>query len=149
LVTDSNGNESTSATGSFDDILITDDVNYKITAKVTHSEGNVPLTNLGNEAPDYKIKAGELDLISTNSVKGYRKSFYGTLNHKDEYDIRDLPKSSDKALSNGSKFTINIPAGALRTVIAYPATLKNMSEVFDKNDSNSNIVSSFLEPEII
>jgi hypothetical protein len=39
--------------------------------------------------------------------------------------------------------------GALKTVIAYPATLRDMISVLDKNDSNSNIVSSFLEPEII
>ena len=37
----------------------------------------------------------------------------------------------------------------MRVVIAYPATLKDMNSVTDKNDSNTNIVSAFGKPNII
>ena len=148
-VVDSYGNESSQVKDQFDSFNITDDTNYTITATVNYSDGVIPFTNLGNQVLDYQITSGTLESITTQAIKGYRKTFYGTVNHKDDFEIRDLPKSSTTGLENGSTFTINIPVGALKTVIAYPATLRDMISVLDKNDSNSNIVSSFLEPEII
>ena len=110
------------------------------------------MSNLGNPAPDSKIAANTLTASIAAPVKGYRKSFYGTLTEKNALDsdaIRGLAKSSTSALRNGSSFSINVPVGALRVVIAYPDTLRDLSSVLDKNDSNANIVSGFGEPEII
>ena len=145
-VSDTNNNTSTEIGASFEPFEILDDTNYQITAIISYSDGTIPKTNLGNDCEDKKILANTLT-ISSDTIKGYRKSFYGALNTKEDYNIRDL-KSSTSALKNGSSFTINLTATTKRVVIAYPATLRNLTSVLDKNDSNSNIVSGFGEPEI-
>jgi hypothetical protein len=84
-------------------------------------------------------------------MTGYRNSFYGTLTEKSELTseiIRGL-KASGRALSNNSTMSVNIPVGAMRVVIAYPATLRDMTSILDKNDSNSNIISGFVGPQTI
>lgn len=152
-VEDSNGNSSVDAAGSFGSFTISSDTEYKISVTADYTEGAIPLSNLGNEYPSSKIESGVLTASTLTAVKGYRKSFYGTLTEKAETlesdDIRNLTKSSSSVLVNGSSFAINIPVGTLRVVIAYPATLRDMTSVQDKNDSNSNIVSGFGAPEII
>lgn len=148
-VTDTNGNNSQEIIDTFTDFTVTDDTNYRISAVVSHTDGVVPVTNLGNDYTDGQILAGTLSTIYTSYVKGYRKTFYGTLTEKPEEMTSDIIrslKSSTSALKNGSSFAINIPVGALRVVIAYPADLRDMTSVLDKNDSNSNIVSGFGSP---
>lgn len=139
-------NVSTNSSGNFNSFEIKDDTNYKISATVSYTEGAIPKTNLGNNCEEAKIPSGELSIEST-VISGYRKSFYGALNNKEDYNIRDL-KSSTNALKDGSSFTINLSSTTKRVVIAYPATLRDLTSVLDKNDSNSNIVSGFGEPEI-
>jgi hypothetical protein len=87
----------------------------------------------------------------TNAVTGYRNAFYGAYDEKQVLtsdNIRTLSKSN-REITDGSTLTINIPMGALRVVIVYDASLRNLTSVLDKNDSNSNIVSGFGSPEII
>ena len=124
-VTDSNNAEPLStAAGSFAEITVADDTNYKVTATGNFSEGVIPVTNVGNEYAAGKIAAGSKSATSS-AITGYRNSFYGTLTEKGELTsdiIRSLGKSN-KALTNGSTFNINVPIGAMRVVIAYPATL--------------------------
>ena len=151
-VEDSNGNTSVDAAGTFASFTIGTDTEYSISVSAEHTEGAIPMSNLGNPAPDSKIAANTLTASIAAPVKGYRKSFYGTLTEKNALDsdaIRGLAKSSTSAMRNGSSFSINVPVGALRVVIAYPDTLRDLSSVLDKNDSNANIVSGFGEPEII
>lgn len=147
-VSDTKGNSSTLASDTFDSFTIEDNNNYSITANIAYTQGDIPLTNLGNKDPDSRIQAGTLTSIVSKTITGYRKSFYGVLNHKDEYLIRDL-NSSTSALKNGSSFVINLKEDTKRVVIAYPATLQDLSSVLDFNDSNANIVQGFGEPEII
>lgn len=134
-------NVSTNSSDNFDSFTITDDTNYKISATVSYTEGTIPKTNLGNNCEEAKIPSGELS-IESKTISGYRKSFYGALNNKEDYNVRDL-KSSTSALKDGSSFTINLLPTTKRVVIAYPATLRDLTSVLDKNDSNSNIVSGF------
>ena len=146
-ISDTNGNSSTKSSDSFNSFLIDDDTNYQIEANISYSDGATPKTNLGNNCEEEKILANELN-VKSSVIKGYRKSFYGALNDKNDYDIRSL-KSSTSALKNGSSFTINLTSNTQRVVIAYPATLQNLTSVLDKNDSNSNIVSGFGAPQIV
>ena len=151
-VKDSNGVTKNDEIGEFDSFIVSDTTNYYISANITYTNGQVPVTNLGNSYVEGQISEGALEEIKTASITGYRKCFYGTLQEKGILDssvIRNLNKSTSEPLTNGSTFVINIPVGALRVVIAYPATIKNMDSVLDKNDSNSNIVSGFGDPEII
>lgn len=139
-------NISTNPSGNFNSFEIKDDTNYKISAIISYTEGTIPKTNLGNDCEEAKISSGELS-VESKTISGYRKSFYGALNNKEDYNIRDL-NSSTSALTDGSSFTINLISTTKRVVIAYPATLRDLTSVLDKNDSNSNIVSGFGEPEI-
>ena len=109
--------------------------------------------NFGDET-DISIPATSgLVTYSNYYIQGYRNSFYGTYTTKEDVgttseSIRTL-RTSGRTFIDGETFTIEIPVGAMRVVIAYPATLKDMSSVMDKNDSDTNIVSAFGKPNII
>ena len=144
-VTDSDGSAPlTTAIGKFAEITVADDTNYKVNATVNYSEGAIPVTNVGNEYASGKITAGSKSSTSS-AITGYRNSFYGTLTEKGELTsdiIRSLSKSN-KALTNGSTFSITIPVGAKRVVFAYPATLRDVTSVKDVNGLNAEISGAF------
>ena len=144
-VTDTNNAEPlNTAIGSFAEITVADDTNYKVTAIGNFSEGAIPKTNVGNEYASGKIVAGS-NSATSSAITGYRNSFYGTLTEKGELTsdiIRSLGKSN-KALTNGSAFDITIPIGAMRVVFAYPATLRDVTSVKDVNGLNAEMSSAF------
>ena len=145
LVKDNKNNELTTETGKFPEITVTDNFSYQIEASATYGDGSVPLTNLGNNYDDGKILAGTTETVKSSKITSYRNSFYGTLTNKNDLTsdiIRGLT-ASGAALSNGSTKDVNIPVGALRVVFAYPASLRDLTSVLDKNDSNANIISGF------
>ena len=143
-ISDTAGHTATTATGSFADVVVADNTNYKITAKANYGEGTVAKDNLGQDSsPVIKIAAGAATKTS-GAITGYRNSFYGTVKEKAEVTsaiIRGLTKTN-KALANGDSFTINIPAGAVRVIFAYPATLQDVSSVKDVNGLNAEIKSA-------
>lgn len=144
-VTDTNDNTAETASGSFPELTVSDNTSYKITAKADHGDGTIPLTNTGNEYADGQIKAGSKSATS-GAITGYRNSFFGTLSEKSELTsgiIRGLSGKSEAALFNGSSFDVAIPVGALRVVIAYPATLRDVSSIKDVNGMSAEISSSF------
>lgn len=132
------------ATGSFAEITVADDTDYKVTATGNFSEGAIPVTNVGNEYVAGKITAGSKSATSS-AITGYRNSFYGTLTEKGELtsDIIRSLKKSNKALINGNSFDITIPVGAKRVVFAYPATLRDVTSVKDVNGLNAEISGAF------
>lgn len=142
--TDSNSASRTGQTGSFDELTVTDTINYKITVYADLSEGAIPVTNTGNEYAAGKISAATKSATSA-AITGYRNTFYGTFTNKDALTsatVRTLTKSG-AAFANGSTFKITVPVGCYRVVFAYPATLRDVTSVLDKNDSNANIVTGF------
>ena len=144
-VTDSNGNTLYSDKGTFDLVTIVDNMNYSITATVHYTDGSVPVTNLGNEYLEGQIKSGSISYSINNTLSGYRNSFYGTLENKDELlsaNIRTLTMTG-KELINGTSITVPIPIGAFRTVFAYPSTLNDLESVIDVNGLGAEIISSF------
>ena len=149
-VTDTNGGSKTDASGKFDAFTVEDDTAYKISATVSYTQGAIPVSNLGNPVESKRIPAGTISLNS-DVVKGYRNAFYGTLTEKGELTsdiIRGLT-ATNADVAAGSVMTVNVPVGAMRVVIAYEATLQDLTSVLDKNDSNANIVSGFGEPRTI
>lgn len=145
-VTDTDDNDSDQASGSFPQITVSDDENYSISATVTHTEGAVPKTNLGNDYAAGKIAAGSKS-ATKGTITGHRKSFYGTTTDKGAATtsaiIRGLAGKSSGALKNGSTITVPIPVGALRVLIAYPATLRDVTSIKDVNGMNAEIKSGF------
>lgn len=146
-VSDSDGNTSESASGSFPEFTVGDDTSYSITAKAQHGDGTIPLTNTKNEYPAGQIKAGEKSKTSS-AVTGFRRTFYGTTEDKEPITsdtIRGLAGKSTSALKNGSTFSVSIPVGAMRIIIAYPATLRELTSVKDVKGMNTEIVSGVSE----
>lgn len=145
-ISDTAGNTADTASGSFADVVVTDNINYKITAKANYGAGAVAVDNLGaTSSPEIKIAAGSATKTSS-AITGYRNTFYGTVTEKAEVTstiIRSLSGKSNKALANGNSFTINIPVGAVRVIFAYPATLQDVSSVKDVNGLNAEIKSAF------
>lgn len=145
-VTDSDDHTSDQASGSFPQITVEDGENYSIEATVTHTEGAVPKTNLNNDYAAGKIAAGSKS-GSKGTITGHRKTFYGTTTDKGAATtsdiIRGLSGKSETALKNGSTFTVPIPVGALRVLIAYPATLRDITSIKDVNGMNAEIKSGF------
>lgn len=145
-VTDTDDNTADQASGSFPQITVSDDENYSISATVTHTEGAVPKTNLGNDYAAGKIAAGSKS-GTKGTITGHRKSFYGTTTDKGAATtsaiIRGLAGKSSGALKDGSTFTVPIPVGALRVLIAYPATLRDVTSIKDVNGMNAEIKSGF------
>ena len=149
-VTDTASNSATTASGTFPDVTVADNTNYKITATATYGAGSVPITNVGNEYPAGQIAAGSKSATS-GAITGYRNSFYGTMAEKATVDsaaIRALSGVSNKALANGATFNTTIAVGALRVVIAYPATLRDLTSIKDVNGMSAEILSSFTKSTI-
>ncbi len=144
-VTDTDGNSSDSASGSFPELTVEDNTSYKITAKATHTAGEIPQTNTEKDYPEGQIEAGTKSATS-GSITGYRRSFFGTVTEKGEITseiIRELAGSSSQALANGSTFDVPVPIGAVGVVIAYPATLRDILSIKDENGMNAEISSGF------
>lgn len=142
-ISDTDDNTAMTASGSFKQFQVSDGTNYMITAKATYSDGAIPNTNTGNEYLAGQIKAGSKSATSS-AITGYRNVFYGALTTKDVLTseiIRSLTRSN-KALSAGSAFSVNIPEGSLRVVFAYPATLRDVSSVKDVNGLYAEISDS-------
>ena len=150
-ISDTAGNTADTASGSFADVVVTDNTNYKITAKANYGAGAVAVDNLGaTSSPEVKIAAGSATKTS-GAITGYRNTFYGTVTEKAEITstiIRSLSGKSNKALTNGNSFTINIPVGAVRVIFAYPAVLQDVSSVKDVNGLNAEIKSAFTKSSI-
>lgn len=150
-ISDTAGNTATTAEGSFADVVVADNTNYKITAKANYGEGAVAKDNLGSDSnPVVKIAAGSATKTS-GAITGYRNTFYGTVTEKAEVTstiIRGLSGKSNAAWSNGKSFTVNIPIGAVRVIFAYPATLQDVNSVKDVNGLNAEIKSAFTKSAV-
>lgn len=148
----STDNESwSSASGTCAPFVVADGENYSVTAKATHTQGDLALSNIGNQGT-YRIPAGTKEKKSS-AITGYRKQFYGA-----QVTPIDITSNKIRALNNckpGNTFTgkysaanangfqITVPEGAKQVVVAlYGRTLKN---VYDHAAFGTDISGSFVE----
>lgn len=102
-----NGETLTTSSGSFKSVQVTDDTNLTITGSVTHSDGAVPKTNLGNDYAAGKIKGKTLN-PSKGTLRGFRGWFYGYKNGSNAIaDPSAITSAEVRALSSPST---SIPA---------------------------------------
>lgn len=145
-VTSTAGDSFTTNSGTCKEVTVTDGISYSITATASYDAGAIAKTNIGNDSsPVKRVEAGSKTNTS-GSITGYRKTFYGTTTDELALTsdiIRGLASSSSSALSDGSTFDVALPVGAKRVVIAYPATLRDISSIKDDNGLNAEIVSAF------
>ena len=139
----------TTATGSFAQLTVSDNTNYKLTLSVTHTAGVVANDNLGAaSSPEVKIQAGTKSATSS-AVTGYRNMFFGTMTTKPvditSADVRAL--TTKQAKGNVTDKSIAIPTGALRVIFAVPSD-KQITSIKDVNGLNAQILSSFTTKKV-
>lgn len=125
-------------------LLIGDNtVNYK--AILHYNEGPTKNNNLGEPSPIGKITSGSIQ-SNVLSYTGVRNLFFGTTNDSssplvNNEEVRSLNKLAKPII--GTSFTINIPAGAKKIIIAYPSTLRDISSIKYVEGLNAEIKSIF------
>ena len=149
-ISDTAGSTASTASGSFDDVTVADNTNYKITAKANHTAGAIPLTNKKNEYAAGKIAAGNTAKVS-GAITGYRSFFYGVL----DTSSAEAPLTSAivRGLTNGGAynasktFTLNGSATAKRIVIAVPSnsTRAGLKEVILTSAMNTPVTDSYVK----
>lgn len=120
----------TTASGSFPEITIGDQsddpATISLTATATHTQGAIPVDNLGDAATDVQIAAGSVSATTSTKLTCYRNFFYGGL----PTSTAEAPLTSDliRGLTKGGAYNsskilnINAAAGWKRIVVAIPAS---------------------------
>lgn len=125
-VTDTNGAEAATASGSFVQFTVGDDTKYNITAKITYSDGAVALTNLGNPSnPIVQIKGSTITKTS-GSVTGYRAMFVYVGTNVETLNGAWVRTNGTNKGNSTAPGTLTISEGTKRVMIAVPAS-KNLS----------------------
>lgn len=120
------------------------DETVSFTATASYAEGAIKNDNLGKPSPEGHIQAGS-KTSSAVSFVGKRNLFYGTgTGATPEMTSEIIRGLANKQLgpSNGTSFNINVAAGQQYVVIAYPATLRNMTKCFYV-EQNTDLVENF------
>lgn len=114
------------------------------TAKATYADGPVKNDNLGQPSPDGQIKAGSKTSAAVSFV-GKRNLFYGT-------GVGAAPETTSEAVrglankklgpANGTSFNINVAVGQQYVIIAYPATLRDLTKCFYV-EQNTDLAANF------
>lgn len=126
------GDEATAKTttsGTFTNVTVTDNMNLKLKAVISHGAGNTPKTNLGNDTKledDLAIKTGSKSSEYNTALTGYRKIFYGALSDEKALDsaaIRGLAHSKKNGAQSFSWKAVDYTS-PLRYVVAIPSETK-------------------------
>ena len=114
------------------------------TAKATYAEGAIKNDNLGQPSPDGHIPAGSKTSAAVSFV-GKRNLFYGT-------GVGAAPEATSEAVrglankklgpANGTSFNINVAVGQQYVIIAYPATLRDLTKCFYV-EQNTDLAANF------
>lgn len=121
------GQTKTGATGTFENVVA--DGTKTLTVSITHNEGAVPKTNLGNPYAEGKITAGTKTATASQTLVGVRHMFYGVVKTDgfvlDSASIRSL---KHEAASKKTIDTFKAGEGAKKVVVACPSGY-NVSKV--------------------
>lgn len=149
----------TTASGSFPEITIGDQsgspASVSLTATATHTQGAVPVDNLGDKVPGVQIAAGSVSATTSTKLTCYRNFFYGSLTTS----TAEAPLTSDliRGLTKGGAYagaktlTVNAGAqGAKRVVVAYPksTTRAGLKEVLLTSSMNADITDAYVATEV-
>jgi hypothetical protein len=115
------------------------DTSISYQATQTFNQGPVKNDNQGNAYPVGQI-AASIVISNTVTYIGRRNLFYGV----NTSVIRTLANSI-LGPANGTTFTISIPAGTTSVVIAYPATLQDLTSVKYVELGNGEVKDTFVQ----
>ena len=119
------------------------------TAKATYAAGEIKNDNLGQPSPDGQIKAGSKTSAAVSFV-GKRNLFYGTgVGAAPEASSEVVRGLANKKLgpANGTSFNINVAVGQQYVIIAYPATLRDLTKCFYV-EQNTDLAANFEKSNI-
>lgn len=114
------------------------------TAKATYAAGEIKNDNLGQPSPDGHIPAGSKTSAPVSFV-GKRNLFYGTgVGAAPEATSETVRGLANKKLgpANGTSFNINVAVGQQYVIIAYPATLRDLTKCFYV-EQNTDLAANF------
>lgn len=153
-ITDSKGNTSNEASGSFPSFVVTDSENYSYTVTVTHDAGAIAYDNLGDESnPVVRIAANSAPAVTKTGLKGYRKwfTYVGTdVSDIDSAWIRGKCTSQGKASGAATKNNVAIAAGTKRVVVAIPKSVsKTLKSVIDVDGMGLDVIGNFTLSEVM
>lgn len=136
------GQTKTGATGTFENVVA--DGTKTLTVSITHNEGAVPKTNLGNPYADGKITAGTKTATATQTLVGVRHMFYGPMTTDAELNSENIRKLTHEAASKKTIDTFGAGAGAVKVVVAVPASM-NVTKVLMPSAMNADATASFIK----
>ena len=116
---------------------------------VSYGAGIQPIDSKNN---NFETPLAASSIVNSVAIIGARRTFFGadtnTTAPTNSTGVRALA-SSALNLSNGSQFTINIPAGTRRICFAYPATLRDVTTIAYVEQGNANQVAAFGSPATV
>lgn len=136
------GQTKTGATGTFENVVA--DGTKTLTVSITHNEGAVPKTNLGNPYAEGKIAAGTKTATASQTLVGVRHMFYGPMTTDAELNSENIRKLKHEEASRKTIGTFGAGAGAVKVVVAVPASMK-VTKVLMPSAMNADATASFVK----
>lgn len=136
-------NTASTASGSFPEITVGDNTNYKITAKATYAAGTVAKDNLGDPSnPIVQIAAGNKSKTGS-AITGYRAWFMYVGESLDTIDSAFIRGTTNKGATQSTQSGVTIPAGTKRVMVAIPANGSNLTSVIDVDGMGLDVFGNF------
>lgn len=136
------GKTKTGATGTFDNVVA--DGTKRLSVSITHNEGAIPKTNLGNPYAEGKIAAGTKIATASQTLVGVRHMFYGPMTTDAELNSENIRKLTHSQAKTGTISTFGAGAGAVKVVVAVPASM-NVTKVLMPSAMNADATASFVK----
>ena len=136
------GQTKTGATGTFENVVA--DGTKTLTVSITHNEGAVPKTNLGNPYADGKITAGTKTATASQTLVGVRHMFYGPMTTDAELNSENIRKLTHSQAKTGTIGTFGAGAGAVKVVVAVPTSM-NVTKVLMPSAMNADATANFVK----
>lgn len=138
------GQTKTGATGTFENVVATEGTK-ELTVSITHNEGAVPKTNLGNLYADGKIAAGTKTAKASQTLVGVRYMFWGPVTTEIELNSANIRAlAHKKAVGTGTLDTFGAVAGAKQVIVAVPADRK-ITKVLMPSALNADVTALFVK----
>lgn len=136
------GQTKNGATGTFENVVA--DGTKRLSVSITHNEGAVPKTNLGNPYADGKITAGTKTATATQTLVGVRHMFYGPMTTDAELNSENIRKLTHSEAKTGTISTFGAGKGAKKVVVAVPAGM-NVTKVLMPSAMNADATANFVK----
>lgn len=136
------GKTKTGATGTFENVIA--DGIKELNVSITHNEGAVPKTNLGNPYAGGKIAAGTKSAKAPQTLVGVRHMFYGPMTTDAELNSENIRKLTHSQAKTGTISTFGAGAGAVKVVVAVPTNM-NVTKALMPSAMNADVTARFVK----